>query len=147
MSKRKAVTQISKTLSKAKMTLLTQQLFDRFREGGHVELQGKAVYLNASYRYLLLALSKPESFGCEGELLDWKSELETQENFTYPFSYYTDKKGEEKVSLKVKIPKNLLKQVEKERSDVEHFTVELKHYLDYPTPGKNGIYLELKSFE
>lgn len=127
----------------AKQMSIVDTLIERFHAGGFLELKGKAVYFNAQYRKLNLAVEDLErALQVPGQVLSWKKDLEKAPHLTTPLSYY-EKNGEERVSLVVKVPASLVTEVSKQYKSMSTFKVELKSYQDYPTEGKHGLWLQL----
>jgi hypothetical protein len=142
---------------------IKQALFNFFENGEKVAAKAVLVHYNNKYRRAQLAFElsfatavKNQNWQwklVENELnallahgndpLEWQSALDNEENFTHPFSYYTNKRGEKAYTLSVKVPAKFVAQIEKlpkgTKMDVE---LVLKTYTGYPTPGKDGVYLE-----
>lgn len=127
-----------------KQMSIVDSLVQTFTRGGELELKAKAVYFNPQYRKLNLAVENLEQvLGLSGDVLSWKAELEKNKSLSTPFSYY-EKNGESKYSLIVKVPADRVAEIAQQYKSMTHFKVELKAYQDYPTPGKNGLWLQLK---
>ena len=134
---------------KQKMSLVSK-LLTAFGQEPELQLKGRIVYFSDKFRKVLFVpeqdnwLNTPEidlDVKQQHPLL-WKKELE-QEGFTHCFSYY-EKEGEDRVTLAIKVPPAQVKKIQPlmDEKQAVQLTVQLKTYVDYPTPGKSGLWVK-----
>jgi hypothetical protein len=133
-------------MSKRSKLALHKILLREFESGEPLKISARLLYVNAKFRKALLGIDGHLPLPVPGNPLEWKTVLDTTMNFTHCFSYY-ERDGETKYTLSVKLPYELIVELQKfNKGQKLEAVLEMRTYHDYPSQGKDGIYLALKEF-